>query len=127
MNVKTALYCLLSIRSMPLQEAVDRLPYAKKTIYNAVEQMISDGDLLKKRTQDGVVIISIPSDFYHQRLKELHMTLLTRGIDPTPLLSKTAQKIWKHIGSQHITAEQIAEKMNYKTITIRKYLHLLSN
>ncbi len=127
MNLKTSLYCLLSIRSIPLQEAVDRLPYAKKTIYNAVEQMISDGDLLKKRTQDGVVIISIPSDFYHQRLKELHMTLLTQGIDPTPLISKTSQQIWKHIGSQHITAEEIAEKIGYGSVTVRKYLHLLSN
>lgn len=127
MNVKTALYCMLSIRSIPLQQAVHRLSYAKKTIYNAVEQMISDGDLLRKRTQDGVVIISIPSDFYHQRLKEFYITLVTRGIDPTPLVSKTSRQIWKHIGSQHVTAEQIAEKINYKTITIRKYLHLLSN
>lgn len=127
MNLKTSLYCLLSIRSIPLQEAVDRLPYAKKTIYNAVEQMISDGDLLKKRTQDGVVIISIPNDFYHQRLKELYITLVTRGIDPTPLVSKTSQQIWKHIGSQNITAEEIAEKIGYGSVTVRKYLHLLSN
>jgi hypothetical protein len=30
MNLKTALFCMLSIRSIPLQEAVRRLPYSKK-------------------------------------------------------------------------------------------------
>lgn len=126
MNLKTALFCMLSIRSIPLQEAVRRLPYSKKTIYNAVEQMVSDGDLLKQRTADGVVIISIPNDFYHQRLKELYILLVTQGINPTPLVSKTCQHIWKQITSEKITAEQIAEKIGYRTVTVRKYLHLLS-
>ncbi len=126
MNLKTALFCMLSIRSIPLHEAVRRLPYSKKTIYNAVEQMVSDGDLLKQRTGDGVVIISIPNDFYHQRLKELYILLVTQGINPTPLVSKTCQHIWKQITSEKITAEQIAEKIGYRTVTVRKYLHLLS-
>lgn len=127
MNVKAALFCMLAIRSVPLKEAVSRLPYAKKTVYNAVEQMVSDGDLLSERTRDGVVIISIPKDYYHQRLKELYMILVTQGIDPTPLVSKTCQQIWKHITSQKMTAEQIAEKTGCSAITVRKYLHLLSN
>lgn len=126
MNVKTAIFSMLSIRSAPLKEVVHRLPFAKKTIYNAVEQMVSDKDLLKERTQDGEVIISMPSDFYHQRLKELYIMLVTQGIDPTLLVSKTCQQIWKHITSQETTAEQIAEKMGYRTVTVRKYLHLLS-
>jgi len=127
MNVKSALYSMLAICPAPLREVVTRLPYAEKTVYNAVEQMVSNGDLSSERRHDGVVIISIPKDYYHQRLSKLHMLLVTQGIDPTPLLSKTCQQIWKHIASQKITAEHIAEKTGFTTITVHKYLHLLSN
>ena len=127
MNVKDALYSLCATHPVPLKEAVNRLPYAEKTVYNAVEQMVSDGDLLSERRHDGVVIISIPKDYHHNRLKELYISLVTQGIDPTPLVSNTCQHIWKHITSQRTTAEQLAEKTGFTTITVRKYLHLLSN
>ncbi len=127
MNIKSALYSMLAIRPTPLKEVVNRLTYAEKTVYNAVEQMVSNGDLLSERRHDGVVIISIPQDYYHQQLKKIHMLLLTQGINPKPLLSNTCQQIWKHITSQKITAEHIAEKTGFTMITVCKYLHLLSN
>jgi hypothetical protein len=127
MNVETALFCMLAIRPTSLNEVIHRLPYAKKTIYNAVEKMVSTGDLIKQRDHDGRVIISMPHDSYHQRLKELYTTLMTQGIDPAPLVSKTCQEIWKQISTKKITADQIAKKIGYRTVTVRKYLHLLSH
>ena len=127
MNVKAAVYSMLASRSVPLKEVVNRLPYAKKTVYNAVEQMVKDGDLLSGRRHDGVLIISIPQDFHHQRLGELHLLLITRGIDPTPLLSSTCRSIWRSITMDEMTAEQISQKTGFAAVTVRKYLHALAD
>lgn len=126
MNVKAAIYSMLASRSVPLKEVVSRLTYTKKTVYNAVEQMVKDGDLRSERRHNGVLVISIPQDFYHQRLGELHLLLITHGIDPTPLLSSTCRSIWGSITMDEMTAEQISQKTGFAAVTVRKYLRLLA-
>ena len=127
MNVKAAVYSMLTSRPAPLQEVVSRLPYAKKTVYNAVEQMVKDGDLLSERRHNGALVISIPKDYYHQQLSLLHLFLVTLGIDPTPFLSTTCQRIWRSTTKEEITSEQISHKTGFTAVTVRNYLHLLAD
>ena len=127
MNVKASIYSMLASRPVPLKEVVGRLPYAEKTVYNAVEQMVKDADLSSERRHDGVLIISIPKDFHHQKLRDLYLLLITHGTDPTPLLSSTCRSIWRSITIEEMTAEQISQKTGFAAVTVRKYLHALAS
>ena len=54
MNIKSAVFGLVSLKPQAINAIVKRLPYSQDSIYNAIEEMLKDGDLIKIKTEEGI-------------------------------------------------------------------------
>ena len=120
MNIKSAVFGLISIKPQPINAIVKRLPYSKDSIYNAIEEMIKDGELIKIKTKDGTKA-DIPRDYRHQKQREFYVKSLSYGVDPEILLRKTSQQVWKALDISTIVTD-LSKETNLSEKTVRKIL-----
>ena len=120
MNIKSAVFGLISIKPQSINEILKRIPYSKDSIYNAIEEMLKDGELIKIKTKEGIKV-DIPRDYLHQKQQEFYIKSLSHGVDPEILLRKTSQKVWKALDTS-TTVIDLSKETNLSEKTVRKIL-----
>ena len=120
MNIKSAVFGLISIKPQSINALVKRLPYSQDSIYNAIEKMLKDGELIKIKTKDETKA-DIPRDYHHQKQREFYIKSLSYGVDPEILLRKTSQKVWKALDTS-TTITDLSKETNLSEKTVRKIL-----
>lgn len=120
MNIKSAVFSLISIKPQPINTIVKKLPYSVVSIYNAIEEMLKDGDIMKIKTQ-GVVKLDVPKDYKNQKLKEFYVKSLSYGIDPEALLRKNSQKTWNALDT-YDNIQDLTKTTKLSEKTVRKLL-----
>jgi len=124
MNIKTAVFGLVSIKPQSINAVVNRLPYSKKSIYNAVESMLDEKNLIKAKI-DGELKLDVPKDYESQKRKEFFIKALSCGVDPAAVLRDTPLKIWNAIGKQKSnTVSVLSKKTGLSEKTVREIIHL---
>ncbi len=98
MNAKSSVLSLVSLRPTTIRDIVQRLPYARATLYEAVEDLINDGRLVRTRI-GGRAAVAIPSGYRSQKLRELYVKALSHGIDPQQLTREGTLSVWRGLGS----------------------------
>ncbi len=125
MNIKSAVFGLVSIKPQSINSVVNRIPYSKNSIYNAIESMLREGDLIKSKINDEIKL-DIPKDYIHQKKQEFYIKSLSYGIDPELLLRKNSLKLWNALDHAD-TISDLSEEFNLSGKSIRKILHYFSN
>jgi hypothetical protein len=98
MNAKSSVLSLVSLRPTTIRDIVQRLPYARATLYEAVEALINDGRLVRTRV-GGSGAVAIPSGFSAQKIQQLYLKALSHGIDPQQLTKDSTISVWRGLGS----------------------------
>jgi len=124
MNIKTAVFGLISIKPQSINAVVKRLPYSQDSIYNVIEEMIKEGTLIKIKTKEGMKV-DIPRDYLHQKQREFYIKSLSYGVDPEILLRKTSQQIWKLLDTFN-TVKDLSKETNLSEKTVRKIFQQFS-
>jgi hypothetical protein len=123
MKLETKIYTVISLKPHTTNEIIHRLLYSNKTIYNALEKMIKEKELLKQKTKDGF-LLTIPNDYHHEKKRELLITSLAHGIDPNYFLKESSQQIFTAL--DHVsTIQEISEKTGYSKKTVQTILQQL--
>ncbi len=125
MNIKSAVFALISIRPQSIKSVVNRLPYSNNSIYNAIESMLQKGDLIKTKIKDEIKL-DIPKDYIHQKKQDFYIKSLSFGVDPEILLRKNSKKLWKALDFSNTTSG-LSEEINLSEKTVRKFLHYFSD
>ena len=120
MNAKSSVMSLVSLRPAKICDIIDRLPYARATLYEAVEALISDGTLVRTRI-DGRAAVAIPSGYRSQKVQQLHVKSLSHGIDPQQLTRDGTISVWRGLGSAH-TVQELVELTGLSSRWVRKCL-----
>lgn len=124
MNIKSAVFGLISIKPQSINAIVKRLPYSQGSIYNAIEEMLKEKDLIKIKTKEGIKV-DISRDYSHQKQRELYIKSLSYGVDPEVLLRKTSQQLWKVLDKSTIVAD-LSKETNLSEKTVRKIIKQFS-
>lgn len=122
MNIKSAIYGLISIKPQPVYRVVNRLPYSKESIYNAIEKMRYQGELIKTRI-NGEYNLDIPKDYAHQKKREFFIKALSYGMDPEILLRKSSKRVWDAL-DHNKRIDSLSKTTNFSERTVFKILHL---
>lgn len=126
MNIKSAVFGLICVKPQTINSiVVKRLPYAPDSIYNAIEDMLKEGKIVKIKT-DGETRLDIPKDYNSQKLKEFFIKSLSYGIDPEILLRKNTLAVWKSLDSFDNVAS-IVQETNLSEKSVRKILRKISD
>ncbi len=104
MNARTSVLSLVSLRTTTIRDIVDRLPYARTTLYEAVEALVAEGSLVRTRI-DGRAAVSFPSGYRSQKLQQLYVKALSHGIDPGFLSRESTVSVWRALNSSHTVPE----------------------
>lgn len=123
MNIKSAVFSLISIKPQPINAIVKKLPYVSASIYNAIEEMLKNGNIIKIRTQ-GIIKLDIPNDYKNQKLKEFYVKSLSYGINPEALLGKNTQDIWNALDT-YKNIKDLTKTTKLSEKTVRKLLRQL--
>jgi DNA-binding MarR family transcriptional regulator len=97
MNAKSSVLSLVSLRPTTIRDIVRRLPYARATLYEAVESLVNDGRLVRTR-EEGRAVVAIPSGHGHRKLQQLYLKALSHGIDPQRLTREGTIAVWRGLG-----------------------------
>jgi len=124
MNIRSAVFGMISVKPQPINSVINRLPYSQDSIYNVIEEMIKKGDLIKIKTKEGMKV-DIPKDYHHQKQREFHIKSLSYGMDPENLLRKTTQLVWKAL-DKVTTVSDLSKETTLSEKTVRKILRQLS-
>jgi len=125
MNIKSAIFGLICIKPHTINSIVKRLPYSPDYIYNAIEEMLNEGKIVKIKT-DGETRLDIPKNYKDQKQKELYIKSLSYGIDPEILLRENTIMIWKTLDSFN-NVKELANKTKLSEKTVRKYLKFFAD
>jgi len=125
MNIKSAVFGLISIKPQPISNVVKKLPYSSDSIYNVIEKMLKDGDIMKIKSQ-GTIKLDIPKNYTSQKLKEFYVKSLSYGNDPEILTRENSQKIWKALDT-HNNVQDLMTVTNLSDKTVRKLLWIFSD
>ena len=120
MNAKTAVLSLVSLTPLPIRLIIQRLPYAPPTIYRSVEELVSEGSLVKTRRGKDV-IVEISASYEAQKLKEIHITALSYGIDPDTILNENTLAVWRGL-EEPSTVEELQTATGLSGKWVRKVL-----
>jgi hypothetical protein len=120
MNAKSSVLSLVSLRPTTIRDIITRLPYAKATLYETVEALISDGTLTRTRI-DGKAAVAIPSGFRSQKLQQLYVKALSHGIDPQQLTKESTIAVWRGLGPSR-TVEDLVEGTGLSPKWVRRVL-----
>jgi len=120
MNIRSAVFVMISIKPQSINSVINRLPYSQDSIYNVIEEMIKKGDLIKIKTKEGMKV-DIPKDYHHQKQREFYIKSLSYGVDPAILLRKTSQQVWKALDTS-TTVTDLSKETNLSEKTVRKIL-----
>jgi len=120
MNIKSAVFGLISIKPQSINAVVKRLPYSQDSIYNVIEKMIKEGNLIKIKTKEGMKV-DISRDYRHQKQREFYIKSLSYGVDPEILLRKTSQQVWKALDT-FTTVTNLSKETNLSEKTVRNIL-----
>lgn len=101
MNAKSAVFSYVAIRPSRIRDLVLKLPYAKDTIYRAIEMLVINGRLVKGK--DGTLMVSPYYDSQKQR--EVYMKALSYGIDPEILMRKSTLAVWSAMRDESTLSE----------------------
>ena len=104
MNVRSAVFSLVSLKSRSIADIRDRLPYGSKAVYANVEKLLGEGLLVKVRGANGIVV-AVADGFQAQKLREIHVQCLSHGLDPEFLLRDSTLRIWCLLDAPRIVAE----------------------
>ncbi len=119
MDAKSAVLSIIAIKPRIRKDLLNRLPYAKPTIYEAVRTLEAEG-LLK--TRDGLVFIG--DGFTAKKSADLHILALSHGIDPEFIMKASTLSIWKTLTEKR-TYKEIEELTGYSHVTVKKVLAYL--
>ena len=125
MNIKSAVFGLISIKPQSIYTVVNRLPYSKTSIYNAIESMLHNGDLIKSKINDEIKL-DIPKDYNHQKKQDFYIKSLSYGVDPEIILRKSGRKLWNALDF-HSTVSDLSKDINLSEKSVRKLLHCFSD
>ena len=120
MDARTAVLSVIAIKPHSLKELVNRLSYAKPTIYEAVRKLENKG-LLK--TRDRLVLIG--DGFTARKTAEIHILALIHGIDPEFIMRESTLSIWKTLTEKR-TYKEIQELTGYSHVTVKNALAYLN-
>jgi len=124
MNIKSAVFGLISIKPQSIHTVVNRLPYSKDSIYNAIESMLRRGELIKSKI-NGEIKLDIPKDYNNQKKQDFYIKSLSYGVDPEIILRKSSKKLWKALDYANTTSD-LSEEINLSEKSIRKLIHRFS-
>lgn len=125
MNIKAAIYGLVSIRPSKINEVVKKLPYSDGSIYNTIEKMLKNGELIKEKTNGDFKLI-IPNDYRSQQIREIYVKSLSYGIDPEYILRDNIFNIWKSLDERN-TVRKMIDDTNYSEKWIRGIIKKLAD
>lgn len=125
MNIKSAVFGLISIKPQTINTVVNRLPYSKLSIYNAIESMLKNKELIKSKI-DGEIKLDIPKDYNHQKKQDFYIKSLSYGVDPEILLRKNSKKLWNALDYVN-TISDLSKEINLSEKSIRKIIHRFSD
>ena len=116
MDVKSAVFALVSIREMHLKEIAEKLPYSRIAIYKAAAVLV-DGGLVEKRREGKGVMLCVAKGYRAQKLREIYLKSLSYGVDPSFIMSDAALKIWKVSGDpKSLDDLAVATNMSYNWV-----------
>jgi len=125
MNIKSAIFGLICVKPQTINSIVKRLHYSSDSIYNALEDMLKEGKIVKIKT-DGETHLDVPKDYNGQKLKEFFIKSLSYGIDPEILLRKNALAVWNSLDYfDNVTG--IVQETNLSEKSVRKFLRIFSD
>lgn len=125
MNIRSAIFGLVSIRPSTINEVINKLPFSEGSIYNAIEEMLKDGKLFKEKS-NGDFKLNIPNDYHSQKVKEIYVKSLSYGIDPEYILRDKVFEIWNNLDEIN-TVNKIINNTNYSDKWVRKIIKNLAN
>ncbi len=125
MNIKSAVFGFISIKPQSINVIVKRLPYSQDSIYNAIEEMLKEGKIVKIKT-NGETRVDIKKNYNDQKLKEFYIKSLSCGVDPEILLRKNTLLMWKTLDSYN-NVNGITKKTKLSEKSVRKFLKLFEN
>ena len=120
MNARTSVLSLVSLRTTTIRDIVDRLPYARTTLYEAVEALVAEGSLVRTRI-DGRAAVSFASGYRSQKLQQLYVKALSHGIDPGFLNRESTVSVWRSLNSSH-TAPELENETGLSSKWVRQIL-----
>ena len=120
MNAKSSVHSLVSLRSRTIKDIVHKLPYARATVYEAVETLIIEGLLARIRI-DGEPAVAISNGYRAQKLQQLHLKALSHGIDPGLLTRESTVAVWRSLGVPR-TVPDIVDDTGFSSKWILKIL-----
>jgi len=124
MNIKSAVFGFVCIKSQTINNVVKKLPYKPSSIYNAIEEMLRDGKIMKIKTH-GEIQLDVSKDYKNQKFKEFFIKSLSYGIDPEILLRENTQAVWKSL-DDFDNIKDLTNKINLSEKTARRILSLFS-
>jgi len=124
MNARSAVFSLISLRPNTIRDMIERFPYSAKTLYSVVEGLEREG-LVVKSTKNGKTQVNVSDNYRAQKLKEIHIQSLSRGIDPEFLLRKSTLSVWKTIDVPR-TLNDIKNETGLSERWIRKTFKILA-
>ncbi len=119
MDARTAVLTLIAIKSYPLKDLVNRFPYAKPTVYEAVRRLEEEGLL---NVKDGLV--SIAKGYRARKMADINILSLSHGIDPEFLMKKSTISIWSSL-EKSASYKDIQERTGYSHVTVKKAVTFL--
>lgn len=125
MNIKSAIFGLICIKPHTIKSIVKRLPYSPDYIYNAIEEMLNEGKIVKIKT-DGEMQLDVPKNYKDQKQKELFIKSLSYGIDPEILIRENTLLIWKALDASD-NVKELTKKTKLSEKSVRKYLKFFAD
>ncbi|MBU0497548.1 MAG: hypothetical protein KKG04_06295, partial [Candidatus Thermoplasmatota archaeon] len=104
---------------------IKRLPYSPDSLYNAIEEMLSEGTIIKIKTS-GETRLDIPKNYVNQKRKEFFIKSLTYGIDPELFLRKKTLSVWNALDTSK-KVKDLTKKTKLSEKTVRKYLKFFAD
>jgi len=123
MKARSTLFAALSIRPHTVSELAKKLPFSKHTIYKALGSL-SDDKLIRKRRERGSTVVQVSEDYAAQKLREVYIKSLSRGIDPGRLTMRSTISVWKELAEPR-SLEDIRRNTGLSLPSVRKIVGFL--
>lgn len=124
MNIKSAVLGLVCVKPQAINSVIKRLPYSPDSIYNAIEDMLNDGKIVKIKA-NGEIRLDIPKGYRNQKLKEFFIRSLSYGADPEFLLRENTFLVWRTLDFYN-NVNDLSQKTKLSEKSVRKFLKVLS-
>lgn len=123
MNIKSAIFGLICIKPQTINNVIKKLPYSTGSIYNAIEDMLKDANIIKIKTKRQIKL-DISKDYNNQKLKEFYIKSLSYGADPEILLRENTILMLRTLDFFNNVFD-ISQKTKLSEKSVRKFLNVL--